>query len=61
MKIRVGTTLSRQTKMESGVPQGSALALEMWNYNTGDIPTTISAHSDTTVTWKRLNTETDQK
>ena len=47
--------------MESGVPQGSALAPEMWNYNTGDIPTTISAHSDTAVTWKRLNTETDQK
>ena len=49
MRIRIGTTLSRQIKMESGVPQGSALAPEMWNYNTGDIPTTISAHSDTAV------------
>ena len=26
MRIRIGTTLSRQIKMESGVPQGSVLA-----------------------------------
>ena len=49
MKIRVGTTLSKEIKMESGVPQGSVLAPEAWNYNTGDIPTTKSAHSDTAV------------
>ena len=35
--------------MESGVPQGSVLAPEAWNYNTGDIPTTLTAHSDTAV------------
>ena len=49
MRIRIGTTLSNQIKMESGVPQGSVLAPEAWNYNTGDIPTTKSAHSDTAV------------
>ena len=35
--------------MESGVPLGSALAPEMWNYNTGDIPTIIGEHSKTAV------------
>ena len=35
--------------MELGVPQGSVLAPEAWNYNTGDIPTTLTAHSDTAV------------
>jgi len=49
MRIRIGTTLSRQIKMESGVPKGSTLAPEMWNYNTGDIPTIIGAHSKTAV------------
>ena len=49
MRIRIGTTLSRQIKMESGVPQGSVLAPEAWNYNTGDIPTTLTSHSDTAV------------
>ena len=49
MRIRIGTTLSNQIKMESGVPQGSVLAPEAWNYNTGDIPTTLTSHSDTAV------------
>ncbi len=49
LRIRVGTTLSKQVKMESGVPQGSVLAPEAWNYNTGDIPSTKTTHSDTAV------------
>ena len=49
LRIRIGTTLSNQIKMESGVPQGSVLAPEAWNYNTGDIPSTKTAHSDTAV------------
>ena len=42
MKIRLGTTLSRTFLLDSGVPQGSVLAPNIWNYNTGDIPTTIT-------------------
>ena len=42
MKIRLGTTLSRTILLDSGVPQGSVLAPNIWNYNTGDIPTTIT-------------------
>ena len=49
MRIRIGTTLSRSILTESGVPQGSTLAPGIWNYHTGDIPTTISTHSDTAV------------
>ena len=42
MKIKLGTTLSRTILLDSGVPQGSVLAPNIWNYNTGDIPTTIT-------------------
>ena len=49
MKIKIGEEYSRSIKLESGVPQGSVLAPELWNYSTGDIPTTRTAHSDTAV------------
>ena len=49
MRIRIGETLSRSIRLLSGVPQGSVLAPEVWNLNTGDIPTTISSHSDNAV------------
>ena len=41
--------LSKTVRLKSGVPQGSVLAPTIWNYYTGDIPTTISLHSDTAV------------
>ena len=46
MRIRIGETISRNIRLLSGVPQGSVLAPEVWNLNTGDIRTTISSHSD---------------
>ena len=49
MRIRIGEEYSRNITLESGVPQGSVLAPELWNYSTGDIPTTLTAHSDTAV------------
>ena len=49
LQVRIGQTLSKIVRLQSGVPQGSVLALFIWNYFTGDIPTTISPHSDTAV------------
>ena len=61
LKIRVGETLSRSIRLESGVPQGSVLAPEAWNYNTGDIPSTISAHTDTSVYVNDASTATSHR
>ena len=49
LQVRIGQTLSKTVQLKSGVPQGSVLAPTIWNYYTGDIPTTISPHSDTAV------------
>ena len=49
MRIRIREEYSRNITLESGVPQGSVLAPELWNYSTGDIPKTLTAHSDTAV------------
>ena len=49
LQVRIGQTLSKTVRLKSGVPQGSVLAPTIWNYYTGDIPTTISPHSDTAV------------
>ena len=50
LQVRIGQTLSKTVSLKSGVPQGSVLAATIWNYYTGNIPTTISPHSDTAVT-----------
>ena len=50
LQVRIGQTLSKTVSFKSGVPQGSVLAATIWNYYTGNIPTTISPHSDTAVT-----------
>ena len=49
LQVRIGQTLSKTVCLKSGVPQGSELAPIIWNYYTGDIPTTISPHRDTAV------------
>jgi len=49
MRVKIGNKLSRNVILESGVPQGSVLAPELWNYSTGDVPPTKTVHSDTAV------------
>ena len=49
IQVRIGQTLSKTVSLKSGVPQGSVLAPTIWNFYTGDIPITISPHSDTAV------------
>ena len=49
LQVRIGQTLSKTVRLKLGVPQGSVLAPTICNYYTGDIPTTISPHSDTAV------------
>ena len=49
LQVRIGQTLRKTVRLKSGVPQGSVLAPTIWNYYAGDIPTTISPHSDTAV------------
>ena len=49
LQVRIGQTLSKIIHLRSGVPQGSVFAPTIWNYYTGDIPPTISPHSDTAV------------
>ena len=49
LRLHVGQTLSKPVSLNSGVPQGSVLAPLTWNYYTGDVPTTKSSHSSTTV------------
>ena len=42
----MGAHLSRKVRLKSGVPQGSVLSPILWNYWTGDCPTTEQATSD---------------
>ena len=49
LQVKIGQTLSKTVRLKSGLPQGSVLAPTIWNYYTGDIPTTISLHSNTAV------------
>ena len=38
LQVRIGQTISKPVKLESGVPQGSVFASTIWNYYGGDIP-----------------------
>ena len=49
LQVRIGQTLSKTVRLKSDNPQGSVIAPTIWDYYTGDIPTTISPHRDTAV------------
>ena len=49
LQVRIGQTISKPVKLESGVPQGSVFAPTIWNYYGGDIPPTTTAHSDKSI------------
>ena len=61
LKVRVGQTYSKTVPLDSGVPQGSVLAPLVWNYYTGDIPTTTSSHSSTAVYADDTSTATSHR
>ena len=61
LKVRVGQTYSKSVPLDSGVPKGSVLAPLVWNYYTGDIPTTISSHSSTAVYADDTSTATSHR
>ena len=49
LQVRIGQTISKPVKLESGVPQGSVFAPTIWNYYGGDIPPTTTAHSNNSI------------
>ena len=61
LRVRIGQTCSNTVQLDSGVPQGSVLAPLVWNYYTGDIPSTISSHSSTAVYADDTSTATSHR
>ena len=49
LQVKVGGTLSKPVSIKSGVPQGALLSPLLWNYWTGDCPTTKKPSSDTSL------------
>ena len=49
LQVRVGDLLSNIVHLQSGVPQGALLSPLLWNYWTGDCPTTDSPSSDSSL------------
>ena len=49
LQVRVGDLLSNIVELKSGVPQGALLSPLLWNYWTGDCPTTENTTSDSSL------------